>query len=114
MIEVTHNIRLFAILPTTQTVINIHIAKQMALSRTRQPYHEYALLTETKDESPVSTVPPHLEPFEDHDYDELYFEPACKEEELLSQLRKLGVPIIPREALKYVQLSAIATEQRQL
>ena len=69
--------------------------------------HEYSLLTETA--SP--DVPPKLSPYhtaasaasedhEDHDYDEPYFEPACMEEELLLQLKNLGVPAIKEESLE--------------
>ena len=36
-----------------------------------------------------------------HDYDELYFEPASEEKELLQQLKQLLIPIIPEENLKY-------------
>ena len=36
-----------------------------------------------------------------HDYDEVYFEPASEEEELLLQLKQLPIPIIPEENLKY-------------
>ena len=37
-----------------------------------------------------------------HDYDELYFEPASEEKELLQQLKQLLIPIIPEENLKYI------------
>ena len=39
---------------------------------------------------------------EDHDYDEPFFEPACKEDELLQQLKNLSIPIISKDHLKYV------------
>ena len=39
-------------------------------------------------------------PDEDHDYDELYFEPACKEEELFQQLKNLNVSIISKDRLQ--------------
>lgn len=32
---------------------------------------------------------------DDHDYEEPYWEPATKEEELMDQLAKLNVPVIP-------------------
>ena len=38
----------------------------------------------------------------DHDYEEPYWEPANKEEELLDQLSKLGVPEILTESIEYV------------
>lgn len=42
----------------------------------------------------------HTTSFDNHDYDEPYFEPAYKEEELLSQLRSLSVPVIAEESLQ--------------
>ena len=33
-----------------------------------------------------------------HDYEEPYFEPATKEEELVAQIKKLGVTEISRES----------------
>ena len=38
----------------------------------------------------------------DHDYEEPYWEPANKEEELMDQLSKLGVPEIMAESIEYV------------
>ena len=38
----------------------------------------------------------------DHDYEEPYWEPANKEEELIDQLFKLGVPEILAESIEYV------------
>jgi hypothetical protein len=38
----------------------------------------------------------------DHDYEEPYWEPANKEEELMDQLSKLGVPEILAESIEYV------------
>ena len=38
----------------------------------------------------------------DHDYEEPYWEPANKEEELMDQLSKLGVPEIPAKSIEYV------------
>ena len=37
----------------------------------------------------------------DHDYEEPYWEPANKEEELMDQLSKLGVPEILVESIEY-------------
>ena len=39
---------------------------------------------------------------QDHDYEELYWEPANQEEELLSQLSKLGLPVIHADCIEYV------------
>ena len=39
---------------------------------------------------------------QDHDYEELYWEPANQEEELLSQLSKLGLPVIHEDCIEYV------------
>ena len=39
---------------------------------------------------------------QDHDYEELYWEPAYQEEELLSQLSKLGLPVIHADCIEYV------------
>ena len=36
----------------------------------------------------------------DHDYEELYWEPANQEEELLSQLSKLGLSVIYTESVE--------------
>ena len=36
----------------------------------------------------------------DHDYEELYWEPANRKEELLDQLSKLGVPEIPAKSIE--------------
>ena len=66
--------------------------------------HEYSLLTEMP--PAVLQVPSKLSPYHaaapenPHDYDEPYFEPACMEEELLSQLKNLGVPAIKEESLE--------------
>ena len=57
--------------------------------------HEYSLLTEA---DPVSHQP--LTAFDKHDYDEPYFEPALKEEELIMQLKNLSVPVVGAENLK--------------
>lgn len=38
----------------------------------------------------------------DHDYEEPYWEPANKEEELMDQLSRLGVPEILVESIEYV------------
>lgn len=38
----------------------------------------------------------------DHDYEEPYWEPANKEEELMDQLSKLGVPQVLTESIEYV------------
>lgn len=40
----------------------------------------------------------------EHDYEELYWEPANQEEELLSQLSKLGLPVIQADCIEYVFL----------
>jgi hypothetical protein len=56
--------------------------------------HEYSLLTET-----VLEPQPKLSN-DNHDYDEPYFEPACMEGELLSQLKGLGVPVITEDSLE--------------
>lgn len=42
----------------------------------------------------------------EHDYEEPYFEPASKEEDLLQQLIKLSIPIILEEKdLKYMHVN---------
>ena len=61
--------------------------------------HEYALLSE----SDTGPHPP-LTAFDNHDYDEPYFEPALKEEELIMQLKNLSVPVVGTEHLKYVSV----------
>ena len=58
------------------------------------------------EEEPVQELPSHhgdvMMAFDNHDYDEPYFEPASKEEGLLLQLKELGIPIISSESIKYV------------
>lgn len=36
----------------------------------------------------------------DHDYEELFWEPASREEELMAQLSKLGLPVILSENIE--------------
>lgn len=36
----------------------------------------------------------------DHDYEELFWEPACREEELMAQLSQLGLPVILSENIE--------------
>ena len=36
----------------------------------------------------------------DHDYEEPYWEPANQEEELIAQLSKLKVPVVPATAIE--------------
>lgn len=62
----------------------------------KQENHEYALLSES---DPVPH-PPVTAAFDDHDYDEPYFEPAFKEKELILQLKNLSVPVVGMETLK--------------
>ena len=38
----------------------------------------------------------------DHDYEEPYWEPANQEEELIAQLSKLKVPVVPVTAIEWV------------
>ena len=90
-------------------MINVHYHNPKEETSTKlHQGHEYSLLTETP---PPDVLPPKLSPYhtaasaafedhEDHDYDEPYFEPACMEEELLSQLKNLGVPAIKEESLE--------------
>lgn len=61
---------------------------------------EYSLLTDSE----VDSGPRFLTATasDNHDYDEPYFEPACTEEDILLQLKSLGVPIIPKESLKCI------------
>ena len=40
------------------------------------------------------------EPEDEHDYEEPYWEPASKEEELMEQLSKLNVPVIPAKDIE--------------
>ena len=35
----------------------------------------------------------------DHDYEEPYFEPASEEEDIISQLRKMAIPVIAVDKL---------------
>ena len=35
----------------------------------------------------------------DHDYEEPYFEPASEEEDIISQLRKMAIPVIAVDRL---------------
>ena len=37
---------------------------------------------------------------DEHDYEEPYWEPASKEEELMEQLSKLNVPVIPAKSIE--------------
>jgi hypothetical protein len=89
-----------------QTVINInhyHAPKEKTPTKPRGDHksHEYALLMESTSEPSPKLSPLHSSAaFDDHDYDEPYFEPACKEEELLLQLKSLGVPIIAEDSLE--------------
>ena len=39
----------------------------------------------------------------EHDYEELYWEPSNQEEELLSQLSKLGLPVIHADCVEYAK-----------
>ncbi len=70
--------------------------------------HEYSLLT--NDDAPppsYSAMPKHVNDtafFVNHDYDEPYIEPASQEEELMLQFRRMAIPIIAEENLKYVFL----------
>ena len=41
-----------------------------------------------------------MEDNDDHDYEEPYWEPASKEEELMDQLAKLSVPVIPAKNIE--------------
>ena len=70
-----------------------------------KPNHEYSVLTEEYSpalNSPAASATPSAAAMaaHEHDYDEPYFEPACKEDELLSQLQRLGVAYVSRKALK--------------
>ena len=61
-----------------------------------------------QNEGKVNAIRDHYEVSEnfksehDHDYEEPYWEPANKEEELMDQLSKLGVPEIMAESIEYV------------
>ena len=63
----------------------------------------YFLLTEGE-----SQAQPNVE---DHDYEEPYFEPASKEEELLQQLKAMSVPFIDEgrelELVMYLRKSLV-------
>ena len=65
----------------------------------------YSLLANLNDETCDSTG---ATAYDDHDYDEPYFEPACTEDTLLTQLKSLSVPLIAKETLKLVSI-AMAT-----
>ena len=60
-----------------------------------------------QNEGKISAISDHYEVSEnfrsqhDHDYEEPYWEPASKEEELMDQLSKLGVPEILAESIEY-------------
>ena len=64
-------------------------------SKRHKTGHKYALLSES---DPVPHPP--LTALDDHDYDNPYFEPALKEEELIIQLKKLSVPVVGTKTLK--------------
>ena len=68
-----------------------------------KPNHEYSVLTEEYSpalNSPAASATPSAAAMGEHDYDEPYFEPACKEDELLSQLQRLGVACVSKKSLK--------------
>ena len=79
--------------------------------------HEYSLLT--NDDAPppsYNATPNHVidTAFVNHNYDEPYIEPASQEEELMLQLRRMAIPIIAEENLKYVLLGWILISKQYL
>ena len=83
-------------------VYNCHDPKESSA----KPNDEYSLLTEECPpalNSPAASATPSAAAMGEHDYDEPYFEPACKEDELLLQLQKLGVACVSKKSLKYVR-----------
>ena len=81
-------------------IINHFHGSNIQDTPTKKPEaHTYSLLTNPNDEACDSTG---VTACEDHDYDEPYFEPACTEETLLTQLKSLSVPLIAKETLRLV------------
>ena len=84
-----------------QAIINInhyHGSNQGTPAKAKEE-HTYSLLTNPDEEACDSTG---ASTYEDHDYDEPYFEPACTEETLITQLKSLSVPILAKETLRLV------------
>ena len=75
---------------------------------TRSKDGSYHIESYNQNEGTVNAIRDHYEVSEnfrsehDHDYEEPYWEPANKEEELIDQLFKLGVPEILSESIEYV------------
>ena len=91
-----------------QAVINInhfHGSSQDTPSK-KPEAHTYSLLTNPIDKTCDSTD---ATAYDDHDYDEPYFEPACTEETLLTQLKSLSVPLLAKESLRLLQGRPLAS-----
>ena len=81
-----------------------HGSTQDTPTKKSKEEHTYSLLTNPNDKTCDSTG---ATAYEDHDYDEPYFEPACTEETLLTQLKSLGVPLIAKETLKLISIAIL-------
>ena len=83
-----------------QDVINFNHLHGPSTSPSQEMYskndekHTYSLLTDPSEGESTK--------FEDHDYDEPYFEPACTEEMLLTQLKSLNVSLLSKDNLRLV------------
>ena len=85
---------------TMQTVTNIHYHTTRKHLKLSNPPHKYNTPAEAQPYTSLLAEHALAGQLANHDYEEPYFEPASRKEEILMQLRQLGVPVVPKEALK--------------